>query len=53
MLQEWHALGEAETKINKYFEIYNITDIQNCMTTELRAIAGLGFPPKPYTPVRY
>ena len=53
MLQEWHVPGEAETKISKYFEILNITDIRNCMTTELRATAGLNFPPEPYPPIRY
>ena len=49
LMENWNKLGEAEKRFSQYFENNKLNDIRNCMSTELRAMAGLGFPPKPYT----
>ena len=40
-----HPKGEA---FYRYFEVHKKELIKACMTSEVRSIAGLGYPPKPY-----
>ena len=49
LMQKWCALGNSEAQFSEYFRLHKLQHICNCMTAELRAMVGLGFPPKPYT----
>ena len=49
LMQKWCALGNSEAQFSEYFRLHKLQHIRNCVTAELHAMVGLGFPPKPYT----
>ena len=49
LMQKWCTLRNSEAQFSEYFRLHKLQHIRNCMTAELRAMVGPGFPPKPYT----
>lgn len=47
--QKWLTLHQNCKQFVEYFVDHKARLIKSCMTAELRAACGLGFPPKPYT----
>ena len=46
--QKWKNIGEKGETFYQYFKDNKLYQIKGCMSAEVRAIAGLGFPGKPY-----
>ena len=49
LMQKWCALGNSEAQFNEYFRLNKLQHIRSCTTAELREMAELGLPLKPYT----
>ena len=46
--QKWKNIGEKGETFYQYFKDNKLYQIKGCMSAEVRAIVGLGFPQKPY-----
>ena len=49
LMDKWREMGSAESSFADYFVSHKLVHIRNCMSADLRSMAGLGFPPSPYT----
>ena len=47
--EKWMGFGEKGNQFYSYFISHKVDGIRNRMSSELRSMAGLGYPPKPYT----
>ena len=47
--EKWIGFGGKGNQFYNYFISHKLGGIRNCMSSELRSMAGLGYPPKPYT----
>ena len=47
--EKWMGSGGKGNQFYNYFISHKVEEIRNCMSSELRSMAGLGYPPKPYT----
>ena len=47
--EKWMGFGEKGNQFHNYFILHKVEGIHNCMSSELRSMAGLGYLPKPYT----
>ena len=47
LIQKSGAHGNSEAQFSECFKLHKLQHICNCMTSELRATVGIGFPPKP------
>ena len=45
--QKWKNIGKKGGTFNQYFKDNKLYQIKGCMSAEVRAIVGLGFPRKP------
>ena len=46
--QKWKNIGQKGEQFYQYFKDNTLYQIKNCMSAEVRAMVGLGFPPKSY-----
>ena len=47
--EKWMGFGGKGNQFYNYFISHKVGGIRNCMSSELRSMVGLGYPPKPYT----
>ena len=47
--EKWIGFGRKGNQFYSYFISHKVEGIHNCTTSELRSMADLGYPPKPYT----
>ena len=47
--EKWMGFGGKRNHFYNYFISHKVEGICNCISSELRSMAGLGYPPKPYS----
>ena len=47
--EKWMGFDEKGNQFYNYFISHKVEGIRNYMSSELRSMTGLGYPPKPYT----
>ena len=47
--EKWMGFGGKRNQFYNYFFSHKVEGICNCISSELRSMAGLDYPPKPYS----
>ena len=49
LVRKWEGMGSKESLFADYFASHKVIHIRTSISADIRAMAGLGFPPSPYT----